>query len=119
MLGLIWETSKDIPFSTNPTFIGLEWDLQARTISLPQRKRDKYITAITEWIANQHHTLEDVRKLHGKLTHATLVFPHGRAYQMELKAMLALFGSEPFKPRTAPRSATSDLTWWIALLRSN
>ena len=48
-LGIPWELSKDVPFSSQPTFIGLIWDLAARTVMLTETKRVKYVNAITIW----------------------------------------------------------------------
>jgi len=47
-LGIPWKRSKDVPFADVVEYIGLRWDLQARTVSLLQRKLDKYKRAIEE-----------------------------------------------------------------------
>ena len=111
-LGIPWELSKDVPFSSQPTFIGLIWDLAARTVTLTETKRVKYVDAITVWERKRTHTLEEVQKLHGKLLHASLVFPAGRAHLVNLEAMLGIFGNNPFMPRTPPRATPEDLSWW-------
>jgi len=97
-LGLIWETSKDIPFTMHPIFIGFEWDIESRSISLPQHKHEKYLAAISDWQQQGTHTLEDIQKLHSKLLHVSLVIPCGRTYLTELEAMIPTFGNQPFKP---------------------
>ena len=101
-LGLIWETSKDIPFTTCPIFIGFEWDIELWSVSLPKHKHEKYLAAISDWQQQGTHTLEDVQKLHGKLLHALLVIPHGHTYLTELEAMIPTFGDHPFKPHSPP-----------------
>jgi len=101
-LGLIWETSKDIPFTTRPVFIGLEWDIEAWSVSLPQCKHKKYLAAIHDWQQQRKHVLEDMQKLHGKLLHASLAIPHGCTYITKLEAMIPIFGNQPFKPRIPP-----------------
>ena len=111
-LGIPWEASKDIPFSDTPTFIGLVWDLVNHTVTLTESKRQKYLDAISKWEQRRTHTLQDVQKLHGKLLHASLIFPPGRAYLTNLEAMLPIFGDNPFKPRTPPRDTPNDLKWW-------
>ena len=111
-LGIPWELSKDVPFSSQPTFIGLIWDLAARTVTLTETKRVKYVDAITVWERKRTHTLEEVQKLHGKLLHASLVFPAGHAHLVNLEAMLGIFGNNPFMPRTPPRATPEDLSWW-------
>ena len=62
------------------------------------------------------HTLQDIQKLHGKLLHASLIFPVGCAYLINIKSMLSIFGDNPFKPRTPPRDTPNDLKWWMLTL---
>ena len=106
------KASKDIPFLESPTFIGLIWNLTNHTVSLTESKQQKYLGAISEWECRRTHMLQDVQKLHGKLLHASLIFPHGHAYLTNLEAMLSIFGDEPFKPRMPPRGTPEDLRWW-------
>jgi hypothetical protein len=111
-LGIPWEASKDIPFGVEVPFIGLQWNLETRMVLLPEAKKTKYIKAIQAWESSRTHILEETQKLHGKLLHASLVIPAGRAYLTGLERMLALFHDSPFMPRTPPRSTPSDLQWW-------
>jgi hypothetical protein len=114
--GTPWEVSKDIQFCSEPPFTGFTWKLDLRTIEIPEGKKKKYLDAISEWEAQPRHVLLDVQKLHGKLLHATLVVPAGRAYITELEAMLSIFGNRPFVPHTPPRNCAADLRWWSATL---
>jgi hypothetical protein len=117
-LGLKWEVTKDTPFSFKPTFIGFVWDFDVHTVTLTPPKRTKYITAIDEWSQSRTHSLDDTQRLHGKLLHASLVIPTGRAYLTELEALMGSFGSEPFKPHTPPHALIPDLKWWRLQLSS-
>ena len=45
-LGILWKASKDIPFSSSPTFIRLAWDLKACTVTLTETKHLKYLAAL-------------------------------------------------------------------------
>jgi len=58
------------------------------------------------------------KKLYGKLLHAALIIPAGRAYLMSLEQMLGIFNDRPFLPRTPPKGTTSDLNWWKRTLSS-
>jgi hypothetical protein len=89
-LGVPWEATKDIPFSTSVPFIGFTWDIANLQVSIPQKKKSKYLDAIQEWLSRPTHTLEQVRKLYGKLLHACLVIPAGRAYLTNLEALLGI-----------------------------
>jgi hypothetical protein len=76
-LGIPWERSKDLPFTSITTFIGLQWDLDACTVGLGPKKIKKYIEAINEWGARRTHNLCNIQKLYGKLLQACLVVPAG------------------------------------------
>ena len=116
VLGIPWESSKDIPFGTLVPYIGFTWDLVALTVSIPDAKKAKYVAAISSWESRSTHTLADVQRLYGKLLHTCLVIPMGRAFLTNLEAMLALYHHSPFKPRTPPRGTGVDLAWWRLLL---
>lgn len=115
-LGIPWEKSKDMPFAPSTIFIGLDWNLVNLTVSLPPKKKTKYLTAIQEWNSSSTHTLNDVQKLYGKLLHSSLVLPAGRAYLTGLETMLGIYGTNPFLPRHAPKSIQVDLQWWSSRL---
>jgi hypothetical protein len=111
-LGIPWEHSKDKPFATSTIYIGLVWDLSARTVALSMEKKEKYLAAIDAWSSSPVHTLEDVQKLYGKLLHACLVCPAGRARLTHLEATLGIYGDRPFLPRHPAKGVADDLVWW-------
>jgi hypothetical protein len=111
-LGIPWQMEKDIPFTHKFPFTGFLWDLERYTVSIPEKKKHKYLDAITLWSISRTHTLEEVQKLYGKLWHVSLVVPEGRAYLTNLESMLRLYGDRPFMPRTPPRQTPADLIWW-------
>lgn len=76
-LGIPWERGKDITFREVVPYIGFEWDLNRRQVSITAEKRQKYLQAITEWKDKCTHTLEETQKLYGKLLHVCLVIPAG------------------------------------------
>ena len=111
-LGIPWEKTKDIPFSTTVPFIGFLWDLTARTVSLSDSKKEKYLQAILDWETKPKHTLDETQKLYGKLLHACHVVPAGRAYLTSLESFMAHFYNRPLCPHSPPRRTASDLLWW-------
>jgi hypothetical protein len=112
LLGIRWETSKSVPFGAEVPYLGLLWDLRARTVRLLEKKRIKYMAAISEWEEKRTHNLLETQQLYGKLLHASWVIPPGRAYLTNLEAMLSLCHNSPFLPRTPPRDTPGDLEWW-------
>jgi hypothetical protein len=95
------------------SLLGFEWNLSERQVLVPRGKRDKYITAITEWQTRSKHSLNDAEKLYGKLMHVCLVLSRGRSYLMELECLLAdLKHAAPFATHKPPHRLEKDLTWW-------
>jgi len=115
-LGIPWEASKDTRFNTSVIFAGLSWNLDEKRVSLPDSKKEKYERAISEWKQHPTHTLEDTRKLYGKLLYACHIIPRGRAYLTNLEKMMGMFHKHPFVPRHPPSHLAEDLTWWQRIL---
>ena len=115
-LGIPWERSKDVAFSAKVIFAGFEWDLNSKTVALPETKRAKYLTAIEDWCRKSSYTLEDTRKLYGKLLYTCHIIPQGRAYLTNFEKMMGTFHERPFTPRHAPKALKEDLTWWRKVL---
>lgn len=118
-LGIPWEHSKDTPFASSTTYIGLQWDLETLMVSLGIEKRKKYITNIEEWLQRPVHVLNDVQQLYGRLLHACLIVTTGRAYLTGLEAMLGLCNNRPFVPHSPIRGIADDLSWWSSKLRQS
>ena len=89
-LGIQWEPSKSIPFGSEVPYLGFRWDLRARVVFLLDEKRAKYLAAIDEWEKKRMHNLLETQRLYGKLLHATMVIPAGRAYLTNLEAHAGL-----------------------------
>ena len=111
-LGIKWQASKSVPFGEEVPYLGFRWNLRSRKVYLPDEKKAKYLAAIAEWGGRRTHNLLEVQRLHGKLLHAALVIPAGRAHLTNLEAMLASFSGSPFVPHTPPRDTPDDLAWW-------
>jgi len=119
-LGIKLELSKDQPFRPSTTYIGFIWCIGPgeRKVSLSPSKVDKYLLSIHEWRKRAAHTLNDVQKLHGKLTHACSAAPHGRAYLTSLEKMLGICSKQPFATHRPIKGIAEDLLWWSELLQT-
>ena len=102
-LGILWETSKTIPFDTVVPYLGFVWNLNACTVPVPVEKKLEHLNMIKEWEKKPMHTLAEVQKLYGKLLHASVVVTAKCAYLINLEAMLLGFNNSPFVPHTPPR----------------
>ena len=103
-LGIPWERTKDVKFAPSLPYIGFLWNIEAKTVSIPEAKKTKYLVAIADWHAADTHTLEEAQRLHRRLMHACYVVPAGRAYLTSLEAFLGVFHDCPFLPRSPPQT---------------
>ena len=118
-LGIPWQAEKTTPWASSFIFTGLLWDLNAKTVTLPEAKRLKYLSAVREWLAGPRtRSLEEVEKLYGKLLHTSLVFPKGRAYLTSLEAALGTYKANRWIKHTPPAGTPDDIRWWEHLLDS-
>jgi hypothetical protein len=123
-LGVIFALEKKIDFATSAPFTGLDFDLgSTRTVSLPEKKREKYATALSSFLRDyppQSQTpLSEVQSIYGKLLYAAVVVPEGRAYLTSLEALQRGFeapGANAFSKHTVTAELHEDLTWWTTLL---
>jgi hypothetical protein len=115
-----WSPSKCFPFSFSFKYIGFLWDLQARTVEVPEKKKAKYLTRLQSWVAESKHSLSEVESLIGTLNHVCLVVPLGRSYLAPLYRFRASFSSAPssFSLRTPSAQVISAIEWWRSSLAS-
>ena len=76
--------------------MGFLWNLELKIVSLPDRKKAKYLAEIQEWEWHSMHTLKQVQKLYGKLLHTCHVIPSRQAYLVNLESMLSIFNTSFF-----------------------
>lgn len=115
-LGVRWAAAKHLPWTSRPIYLGFKWDLQRRTVELPDAKKTKYLQAIQAWQARAQHTMDEVEALHGKLVHVSLVVLPGPARLTALESMLARAVHSLHGKRPAPKSAQAQLDWWAERL---
>lgn len=116
-LGVPWELSKDSPFASTATYIGLFWDLEAKTVSLTVEKRQDYLANILEWEQNEYHAIEEVQQVYGRLMHVTHVLPSGRAYLLHFEKLLGDFAREPNTRMRTDARVAEEVAWWRDMLR--
>ncbi|KAL1942665.1 hypothetical protein VTO73DRAFT_4905 [Trametes versicolor] len=115
-LGIPWHKTKWSPHGFTGVYAGFAWDLPAKTVSLPEAKRVKYLGRTCDALemaqgGARRMDLKTVEKLNGTLAHCAFVYPRGRTYLAGLCSFLAAFSSEHV-PRYPPKSVISDLRWW-------
>lgn len=118
-LGYLWVAEKDIPFCYDPIYFGFQWHLDTMQVSIPIRKRQKYLGTLSEWELRTTHNAEQVAKLYGQLLHVCLILTAGRAYLVELEKFISDLNHEaPFTQHRPPRRWPNDFRWWKTVLSS-
>lgn len=92
-LGWPWAPEQFIPFAFMFLYISFLWDLEHKTVELPEAKKEKYKDKIAGWLANPKHSKDDAENIIGTLNHVTLVVPEGRSYMVALYKFRATFKS--------------------------
>lgn len=119
-LGWPLSATKILNFSTLIRYIGFDWDLAAKRVSLPEHKRLKFLLRVTSWLTGASTTgvtAVETDKLVGSLEHVANIFPHGRSFLPSLYGFRASFGeSHRFVHRFPPASCITDAKTWLELL---
>ncbi|KAF5343250.1 hypothetical protein D9758_013431 [Tetrapyrgos nigripes] len=120
---LIWSITEKLrwPWAHSKflLYISFLWDLENKTIELPESKKVKYSNKITTWLSADSHTKDETKSVVGTLQHVTLVIPHSRAYLASLHCFVAGFTDDswPFLHHKYTKSVWNDLTWWLKQLQ--
>jgi len=125
-LGISWHEEKgDDNFTFITTFIGFQWDIPQKLVSLPEAKRLKFHERVRRFLNNfseNNHPCQliDVEKLHGSLCHVAFVYTNGCSHLPSLSNFTASFHSKDrnFITRYPPRAMIKDLEWWLEELSS-
>ena len=83
-LGWPWAPAKFMDFATKFLYIGFLWDLSAKTVELPEKKKRKYADRIASWTLGSLHTVKEAEKIIGTLNHICLAIPEGRSHLVSL-----------------------------------
>ncbi len=108
-LGIQWHLIKCTDYGYIGVYLGFSWDLPNKSVSLPEKKRLKYLTHVQEFLElaerGKRVDLQAAMVLSGSLTHITFMYPAGRAYLPNLCTFIASFKNK-FAPRYPPHSVT-------------
>ncbi len=72
---LIWHTAKELgwpwaidkfkPFQSSFTYVGFDWDIAEKFVSLPDAKKTKYLNKLESWVAGSQHTKDEIKSIIG------------------------------------------------------
>ena len=100
------------PTST-PTFLGFEWNLEKRTVTLPMEKQKKYrenISKLLRRAEGRGWVVRDLAVILGSLQAASLVLLHDRWKMREIQ--IAMKGKSMNSKVTQTAALRKTLSWW-------
>lgn len=115
-LGWPGKVSKTKPFSLSFTYLGFQWDIPRRTVTVPASKCEKYVNKIHTWLANNLVSLCDTQQLIGSPGPLCIVITDCRAWLAGLMCFCASFShrhGQRFLTCKKPKHETSDVNWWL------
>jgi hypothetical protein len=118
-LGVPLPSDKVRDFSSLSRYFGLLWDLDVKSVSLPEDKRLKIVEKLARASSHSSISAKDLHSLAGSLSHASTVVPEGRVNLRGIWSMLTAMsksGGSEFRSWKWSSSASRDLAWWSSFL---
>lgn len=117
-LNIPWHKEKGQEFGDVFTYVGFEWDLPRKTVSVCDRKRLKNLAKLESFLAEFSHSQvpkKRVEQIVGSLSHLSFVYSRGRSRLPNLYDTLTNYKND-FHPRYLSSSSLTDLRWWSTIL---
>ena len=102
-------------------YIGFLWDLSAKVVELPEKKKIKYLERISPWTHKSMHTMMETEIIIGTLNHICLVVPDGRSHLVPLYKFRGGFKNTLVQEvkHKLTSAAADDISWWRERLERN
>jgi len=118
-LGVPWHPieKKGQDFAFSVKYVGFQWDLEHRRVSLLEKKHMKLLSKLNLFISTASSALmhHDCSSLHGSLQHITFIFREGRSTLPPLSSFISKFRND-FALRHPPHSVLECARWWKLVL---
>ena len=114
--GVPWNAKKLRPFNVVQRYLGYNWDLQNRTVSMPMEKLDACRHLLDSWLESKAtFTMHQAETLHGKLVYMSSLFRLIRPFLPSITSFSKSFSN--IHVRRHPNSSlVKDLRWVVWLL---
>ena len=97
------------------TFLGVEIDTNARTMSLPPNKLDDVRVLLSTWVMKTKATKKELQRIIGKLNWCARVITGGRTFMRNLINCMCKLKQSNHHTRLSS-AARADLAWWVKAL---
>ncbi|KAJ8503034.1 hypothetical protein ONZ45_g11221 [Pleurotus djamor] len=115
-LNIPWHPEKGQDFAPQFTYVGLDWDLNRKAVSLPPTKRDSFLQRLDDYLKAPIASRMETLIIQGTLAHVIYVYPEGRTHLLHLSRFISSFESLKVETQTLPSVLREDLEWWVATL---
>jgi hypothetical protein len=114
--GVPWSPTKLRRFALNQRYIGFDWDLPSKSVSLPAEKLSAVQDLLTSWeVTDALFSEHSAASLHGKLVHISCIFPLIRPFLSSISKFSVSFRSKRAK-LLVPSAVRADISWIRYLL---
>ena len=115
--GVPWSERKLRPLRQVQRYIGFDWDLSRKSVSLPEEKRTAILNLIDHWTtSSERFSVNDSLTLHGRLVFMASIFYLIRPYLHSIIEFSKSF-RDPRASLHPSRSVKKDLEWIRFLLQ--
>ena len=114
-LGVPVATHKTEGPASQLTFLGIQIDTQAMTLSLPKEKLARILGLVLSWRSKCTATKRELQSLIGHLNHAAMVVLPGRTFMRRMIDLMKL-ADHPSHHVRLTADFRSDLHWWASFL---
>jgi hypothetical protein len=113
-LGLPWSPKKHQPFNTVFCYLGFEWDLGKKTVTISKAKCKKYLLRLKPWVPGSQFMKTEVQQLIGTLNHCSVVIVGGQTHLPTLYQFVSTFSNakNPFITHSVTRGMIANVSWW-------
>lgn len=116
-VGVPWSLKKTKPLASRQRYIGFDWDLERKMVSIPEEKLHTTVQLAESWLPdNASFTMRQAAQLHGKLVHLSSIYPLIRPFLRHLSRFAGSFHSHR-KALRVPKPVRSDIAWLLSLIR--
>jgi hypothetical protein len=113
-LGVPWSMTKLRRLAVIQRYIGLDWNLVTRTVSMPPEKTAAILELAQAWLAHEDSTESEAARLHGKLVYLATMYPLIRPFLRAISRFVAKFTSSRAS-LSIPTAVHADLTWILEI----
>ena len=116
--GVPWSSKKLRPLNVVQRYIGFDWNLPTKSVSLPAEKKIVISDLVRSWISgNEKFTRKESLQFHGKLVFVTSIFHLIRPYLPSIIDFVQSF-RDPRAKLHPTRTLRRDLEWILYLLQT-